>query len=557
LFGGNGVRKFNVTGLCIPDKHYMVNLDNKINEIIKLIEAEEYFTINRARQYGKTTIMNELYNKLKDEYLVIEISFEGLGDKAFSSENEFCESFINLVADELQFNLVHKDIIENWEHNKSSLDKFEELSKKITRLVEASNKEVIIMIDEVDKSSDNQLFLHFIGMLRTKYLKRDKGRDRTFKSVILAGVYDVKNLKLKPRADEEQKYNSPWNIAADFNVDMTFSPREISTMLISYEKDIHNAKEVSYLHNAKKINYLHNVEINSGHNSKEINYMHNFMNIEEMSKLICDYTSGYPFLVSKLCKVIEENLNKAWNEEGLKKAVNIILNEKNTLFDDLIKNIEGDKNLYNTVYDIVVEGKNIVYNMDAHEKGIMFSILDKSNTGKLKLHNKIFELRIYNYMIAKREMEKGTLLTYEYRTNFIDENGDLKIEVILKKFQQLMRAEYREKDKRFIEREGRLIFLAFIKPIINGTGFYFVEPETRQDNRMDVVITYNKKQYIIELKICNGESYKEKGIEQLCKYLEVQCEDTGYMIIFNFNKNKEYTNKWIDIDSKTIYEVIV
>jgi hypothetical protein len=531
LFGGNGVRKFNVTGLCIPDKHYMVNLDNKINEIIKLIEAEEYFTINRARQYGKTTIMNQLYNNLRDKYLVIEISFEGLGDKAFSSENEFCESFINLVADELQFNLVHKEIIENWEYNKSSLDKFEELSKKITRLVEASSKEVIIMIDEVDKSSDNQLFLHFIGMLRTKYLKRDNGRDRTFKSVILAGVYDVKNLKLKLRADEEQKYNSPWNIAADFNVDMTFSPKEISTMLISYEKYMHNAKEISYLHSS--------------------------MNIEEMSQLIYDYTSGYPFLVSKLCKVIEEDLNKAWNEEGLKKAVNIILNEKNTLFDDLIKNIEGDKNLYNTVYDIVVEGKNIVYNIDAHEKGIMFSILDKSNAGKLKLHNKIFELRIYNYMLAKREMEKGTLLTYEYRTNFIDENGDLKIEVILKKFQQLMRVEYREKDKKFIEREGRLIFLAFIKPIINGTGFYFVEPETRQDNRMDVVITYNKKQYIIELKIWNGESYKEKGIEQLCKYLEVQCEDTGYMIIFNFNKNKEYTNKWIDIDSKTIYEVIV
>jgi hypothetical protein len=33
------------------------------------------------------------------------------------------------------------------------------------------------------------------------------------KNVILAGVHDVKSLKLKIRADEDHKYNSPWNIA--------------------------------------------------------------------------------------------------------------------------------------------------------------------------------------------------------------------------------------------------------------------------------------------------------------------------------------------------------
>ena len=53
------------------------------------------------------------------------------------------------------------------------------------------------MIDEVDKSSDNQIFLSFLGLLREKYLKWQQGKDETFQSVILAGVYDVKTLKLK------------------------------------------------------------------------------------------------------------------------------------------------------------------------------------------------------------------------------------------------------------------------------------------------------------------------------------------------------------------------
>ena len=84
-----------------------------------------------------------------------------------------------------------------------------------------------LIIDEIDKNSDNQLFLNFLGMLRNKYLLRNEGEDFTFQSVILAGVHDVKNLKLKLRADEERRYNSPWNIAVDFNMDMSFSKEEI------------------------------------------------------------------------------------------------------------------------------------------------------------------------------------------------------------------------------------------------------------------------------------------------------------------------------------------
>ncbi len=49
-------------------------------------------------------------------------------------------------------------------------------------------------------------------MLRNKYLLRNAEKDDTFSSVILAGVHDIKTLKLKLRPDKEQKYNSPWNI---------------------------------------------------------------------------------------------------------------------------------------------------------------------------------------------------------------------------------------------------------------------------------------------------------------------------------------------------------
>lgn len=59
----------------------MADLDPKLEQIItEYIENEEYFTINRARQYGKTTMLELLYQRLKTKYIVIDISFEGKED---------------------------------------------------------------------------------------------------------------------------------------------------------------------------------------------------------------------------------------------------------------------------------------------------------------------------------------------------------------------------------------------------------------------------------------------------------------------------------------------
>ena len=55
---------FNTAAICIPQEHYMVNLDSRVREIKKLVDAGKYFTINRARQYGKTTTLRALYRNL-------------------------------------------------------------------------------------------------------------------------------------------------------------------------------------------------------------------------------------------------------------------------------------------------------------------------------------------------------------------------------------------------------------------------------------------------------------------------------------------------------------
>ncbi len=69
-------KTFNTNGYCDPGLHYMVDLSGRLEEIKSMVDARKYFAINRARQYGKTTILNALSNFLKDDYEVYSIDFQ-------------------------------------------------------------------------------------------------------------------------------------------------------------------------------------------------------------------------------------------------------------------------------------------------------------------------------------------------------------------------------------------------------------------------------------------------------------------------------------------------
>jgi len=270
------MREFNVTGLCIPGKHYMVDISNKVNQIAAMVEKGQYFTINRARQYGKTTTLWLLDDELvRRGYTVAHISFEGKGDEPFENAKAFCQSIVEQIYYELKRRKIKDYAL--WKDNSvTTFDKLDQFLNKACK-----NKKLVLMIDETDKTSNNLVFLRFIGMLRDKYLLRGKS-GATFQSVILCGVYDIKNLKIKliqsghhKLQDGEKRINSPLNIAMDFEVDMSFSAPEIATMLNEYEKDHKTG-----------------------------------MNIEAISKEIRTYTNGYPFLVSRICQRIDEKLDK-------------------------------------------------------------------------------------------------------------------------------------------------------------------------------------------------------------------------------------------------------
>lgn len=199
--------------------------------------------------------------------------------------------------------------------------------------------------------------------------------------------------------------------------------------------------------------------------------------------------------------------------------------------------------------------KEFSYNRDnpVIHLGDMYGVL-QGEKGRTKIHNRVYEQRIYNYMASKMETS-GEVKFDHVSTSYIEKDGTLDIEKTIKKFQEFMKEQYSAKDKAFLERNSRLLFLAFIRPIINGRGFDFKEVQISEEKRLDIVITFRNKKYIVELKIWRGEAYHKEGIGQLCDYLDRQNERIGYLLIYDLRKESGRAGEWEKIESqgKEIY----
>lgn len=527
-------RVFNTTGACIPSRHYMVNLNARLAKIKELVDNGDYFVINRARQYGKTTTLRALKEYLKNTYNVISLDFQMISFASLETETEFVNVLAEAFCEELEgFAAIPKAIkhsISQFYADSSKKQYLYNFFKALSKLCAKSDKPIVLMIDEVDNASNSQVFTDFLAQLRAYYLVRDA--KPTFQSVILAGVYDIKNIRIKMRPDEAHKINSPWNIATDFNISMSFDTNDIAGMLCAYQNDHHIS-----------------------------------MDITQISQKIYDYTAGYPFLVSRICKLMDEALPhmKIWNKEsawscaGVVEAVKLIVNESNTLFDSLMGKVINNETLSKMLEEILFDGKTIAYNTDNHIMNLltMYGFI-YNKQGVVAISNRIFEMRLYNYFLSTPKAQSNKLFdaASQDKNQFVT-NGHLDMNLVLCKFVKHFNELYGNKDERFLEEEGRRYFLLYLRPIINGIGNYYIEAQTRNNRRTDVIVDYHGEQFVIELKIWRGQEYNARGEKQLTDYLEYYHKDTGYMISFDFNKKKAPGIYETRFGNKLIIEAIV
>ena len=85
----------------------------------------------------------------------------------------------------------------------------------------------------------------------------------------------------------------------------------------------------------------------------------------------------------------------------------MLLSESNTLFDDLIKNIENYKELKEYMFNLIMNGIDLSFNIDSStiNLGHIFGYFRNEN-GKVKISNRIFEQRLYTLKNLKHQKKK-------------------------------------------------------------------------------------------------------------------------------------------------------
>ncbi len=532
------IKRFNTTAVCVPECNYMVDLTERVHKIAKLVDEKKYFTINRARQYGKTTTLAALERALADRYDVVTLDFQDMTDAVFRDESTFSKGLAQVICDAkdtMDIPLpadIYSQLQELVGETRSIV--LNDLFRIFDRWCKKSSKPVVLMIDEVDSATNNQVFLDFLGKLRSNYLKRQrKPSYRIFQSVILAGVTDVKHLRIKIRPDEQHKVNSPWNIAADFNIDMSLSEDGIRSMLDEYEAD-------------------HNIGLKSG----------------EIAGYIRKYTNGYPYLVSRICEIIDtrlvpdifKNLGQAWTIDGVDEAIKLLLQETgNSLFDSLTGKLTIFPDLKNKLRNILLRGETLPWlPYDEGQQQLYMYGFIRNDHNTVSVSNIIFEKLLYTQFIG--ETDKNNALQQkasESKSIFVDEDGWLDVPKIMEHFILEHNRIHGANTEKFLEEEGRERFITYVAAIINGTGSYEIEPQTRDHKRMDLIIHYLGRRYVVELKIWHGDRYNSEGEKQICEYLDRFGLTTGYMLSFSFNKHKDSGVKRLHIGEKLLYEGIV
>jgi hypothetical protein len=489
-------REFNIVGSIIPEEHYYVDPAPTLKKLMALVEKKRYFVINRPRQFGKTTTLNFLAQRLltAGKYAPALISFAHFVQRPNITEAEFYSETSQFIGEELSSS---GDGSPETAATIGSRRAFFNWLREICQ-----SRKLVLLIDEIDAAPET-LVIGFLADLREMYLQRSRRRRPAPHAVCLAGVHDIKNLKARYR-DETQTIGSasPFNIAIDYELS-AFS-----------------------LKNIRQYYLQHTAATRQEFDDKVFTRVH-------------EVTNGHPWLVSVLAKLLVENLvpnrKQRIRLDHAEGAIQELLATPNPNFDSLFKNAR-QPNLFPIVLDLL-EGKHRRYSIqnDAVRLGVKYGIFSAKDR-ELILANPIYAQVLYENF--EKELEEFDVSGLVAANRVQDASGRLDFRQVLDKFQAFKKAKGAKvsKHRSFREATGQLLLLSYLDLLVNGKGWTFKEPQSGE-GRIDVVCCYGRQKEVVELKLWYGARRYAAGLSQLAKYLDREGLDRGYLFVFDRREN--------------------
>ena len=208
------MRFFNTEGPVRPDDHYAIApLDRvDVDELLGLIRAKRYFVLHAPRQTGKTSALIALRDLLNSgavgDFRCVNVNVE-VGQVARDDTARGIRAILGSLADSAM--LLGDDYPAGvWLDVLADMGPENALKGLLTRWCVANPTPLVLLVDEIDSLVGDTL-LSVLRQLRAGYEQRPEGFPQ---SVVLCGVRDIRDYRIRSSTGEVIAGGSPFNVAA-------------------------------------------------------------------------------------------------------------------------------------------------------------------------------------------------------------------------------------------------------------------------------------------------------------------------------------------------------
>ena len=514
---------FNIAGPCNPERHYMLPALDRLPDIRRLVNQEQYFFVHAPRQTGKTTALKALVREInaKGEMFALYCTLETL-QNATDVDNAMpkLRQLLLRSANAAQLPAGSPDADGGTDACAKEVGwTVTAVADTLTALCRRVGKPLVVFFDEADCLFGNVL-ISFLRQLRDGYVNRD---DIPFPaSIALVGMLDVRDYKAQLRPDGESLGQiSPFNIISKDLMLRNFTAEEVRTLYAQHTETTGQPFASDAL------------------------------------EAVMNWTDGQPWLVNAIAReCIEEIHGFRYEEtitaEDVEAAKETIIRRRDTHVDSLMERLREPR-VRRVVEPVIFGGERGVSSNSEDWRFVIDLGLMREDRGLLVPSNRMYAEIIGRYLSRD---EQESMIQSVPDTPWATADG-LDMPGLMAAFQAFWR-ENSGADRRayeYGEATQHLVLMAFLQRVTNGSG-HIIREMALGSGRLDLCVEYRNKRYAVEVKTSKNFA-GDRSYAQLAGYLDKLGLPDGWMAIFDEDKAKPWDEKLfsrdVECNGKTLH----
>ena len=505
------MRRFNTEGPVRPDDHYWIPPLSRMDaeELQQLVHDKRYFVLHAPRQTGKTSALIALRDLLNSgaagDYRCVDVNVEP-AQVARDDVGRGMKAILGSVADSAML-LGDEYPAQTWSRTLADMGPENALRGLLTRWCLANPTPLVLLVDEIDSLVGDTL-LSVLRQLRAGYPRRPQGFPQ---SVVLCGVRDIRDYRIKSSTGEVIAGGSPFNVAAKSLRLGDFTEAEATALMDQHTDDTGQPFT------------------------------------DAARQAVWTQTRGQPWLVNALCAGAcfddraGRDRSRAIDADAIHAAREELILSRRTHLDQLAHKLEEER--VRRVVEPILAGGDAAYQLRDLEYLRDLGLIDDGQPPRIA--NPIYQ------EVVPRELGYVLQESLDVQpTWYLHGDGRLDMHKLLKAFATFF-AEHAEhwlgQFEDYREAAPQLILQAYLQRIVNGGGRMEREYGLGR-GRTDLLVLWPREpgqpsdlweRFVIECKVLRDtdrqslEGTIERGVEQTLGYMERCRAEEGHLVLID------------------------